>query len=121
ALLGKVVARDASALNATQVLHMATLGGAKALGLEAQIGSLEIGKAADITAVNLGALETQPVYHPISQLVYAAGREHVSDVWVAGQHLLKDRMLTTLDQQAILNKAKQWGEKILVADEQPGE
>ncbi|MDX2463373.1 MAG: amidohydrolase family protein, partial [Porticoccus sp.] len=98
-------------------LHMATLGGAKALGLETQIGSLEAGKAADITAVNLGELETQPVYHPISQLVYATGREQVSDVWVAGQHLLKDRVLTTMNQQAILAKAKQWGEKIGAADE----
>jgi len=119
ALLGKVVARDASALNATQTLHMATLGGARALGLETQTGSLEPGKAADITAVNLSTLETQPVYHPISQLVYAAGREHVSDVWVAGQHLLKNRELTTLDQQAILNKAQQWKEKIQLADKHP--
>ncbi len=119
ALLGKAVARDASALSAMQALHMATLGGARALGLETHIGSLETGKAADITAVNLGALETQPVYHPISQLVYAAGREHVSDVWVAGQHLLKDRVLTTLDQQTIIAKAQQWREKIQMADEHP--
>jgi 5-methylthioadenosine/S-adenosylhomocysteine deaminase len=119
ALLGKVVARDASAVNAAQVLHMATLGGARALGLDTQIGSLEPGKAADITAVNLGALETQPVYHPISQLVYAAGREQVSDVWVAGKHLLKDRVLTTLNQQDIIAKARQWAEKIQVADEHP--
>ncbi|MDT8384947.1 MAG: TRZ/ATZ family hydrolase [Gammaproteobacteria bacterium] len=120
ALLGKVVARDASALSAAQALHMATLGGARALGLEAQIGSLTPGKAADITAVDLGRLETQPVYHPISQLVYAASREQVSDVWVAGQHLLKDRVLTTLDQRAIIAKARQWAEKIQAADEHPG-
>lgn len=117
ALLGKAVARDASALSAAQTLHMATLGGARALGLDDTIGSLEIGKAADITAVDLSSLETQPVYHPISQLVYAAGREQVSDVWVAGQHLLKDRALTTLDQQAIITKAQQWAEKIQTADE----
>jgi len=117
ALLGKITARDASAVSAANVLHMATLGGAKALGLETHIGSLEAGKAADITAVDLGALETQPVYHPISQLVYAAGREQVSDVWVAGQHLLKGRALTTLNQQAIVNKARQWGKKIQAADE----
>ncbi|MCF6338106.1 MAG: TRZ/ATZ family hydrolase [Gammaproteobacteria bacterium] len=117
ALLSKVVARDASAVSAMQALHMATLGGAKALGLETQIGSLETGKAADITAVDLSALETQPVYHPISQLVYAAGREHVSDVWVAGQHLLKERVLTTLDRQAIIARAQQWRERIQMADE----
>lgn len=118
ALLGKAVASDASAVSAAQALHMATLGGARALGLDAQIGSLEIGKAADITAINFAALETQPLYHPISQLVYACNRQQVSDVWVAGQHLLKERVLTTLDQQAILAKARQWAEKIQVADEQ---
>jgi len=121
ALLGKATARDASTVSATDVLHIATLGGAKALGLESQIGSLEIGKSADITAVDLSALETQPVYHPISQLVYAAGREQVSDVWVAGQHLLKERVLTTLDQQSIVAKARRWGEKIQQSDEHPGE
>ena len=117
AMLGKVVAGNASAVNAEQVLHMATMGGAKALGLDAHVGSLKSGKAADITAVNLGALETQPLFNPISQLVYAAGREQVSDVWVAGQHLLKDRVLTTLDQQSIIAKARQWGEKIQQANE----
>jgi 5-methylthioadenosine/S-adenosylhomocysteine deaminase len=117
ALLGKAVALDASAVNAAQVLRMATLGGARALGLEDTIGSLEAGKAADITAVRFDAMETQPLYHPVSQLIYAAGREHVSDVWVAGRHLLKDRVLTTLDQAAILKKARSWGEKIQAADE----
>ena len=112
ALLGKVVADDASAVSAVQVLHMATLGGARALGLDSSIGSLEVGKAADITAVNLGMLETQPLFNPVSQLVYAAGREQVSNVWVAGQHLLKDRVLTTLDEAAIVTKAQQWAEKI---------
>jgi 5-methylthioadenosine/S-adenosylhomocysteine deaminase len=119
ALLGKAVAADASAVSASQVLHMATLGGARALGLDDTIGSLLPGKAADITAIHLGALETQPVYHPISQLVYATGRDQVSDVWVTGRHLLKDRILTTLDQQAILAKARQWAEKIQQADEHP--
>ena len=119
ALLGKAVAADASAVSASQVLQMATLGGARALGLDDTIGSLVPGKAADISAVHLGALETQPVYHPISQLVYASGRDQVSDVWVAGRHLLKERVLTTLDQQAILAKARQWAEKILAADEHP--
>jgi len=113
ALLAKAVANDASALPAAQALHMATLAGAKALGLDNLIGSIEKGKAADITAVNLSSLETQPVFNPISQLVYAAGREHVTDVWVAGKHVLKDRILTTLDRDAILSKSRQWGDKIL--------
>jgi 5-methylthioadenosine/S-adenosylhomocysteine deaminase len=117
ALLAKAVAGDASALSASQALHMATLGGAKALGLDETIGSLEVGKAADITAVDLSALETQPVYHPISQLVYAACRDQVSDVWVNGQHVLKDRELTTLDQTRVLDKARTWARKIQAADE----
>jgi len=120
ALLGKAVAGDASAVTAAQALHMATLGGAHALGLDETIGSLVPGKAADITAVDLGALETQPVYHPVSQLVYAAGREQVSDVWVAGRHLLKARELTTLNQASIIEKAHAWAEKIQAADEHPG-
>jgi len=120
ALLAKAVAEDASALSAAQALYIATLGGAKALGLDDHIGSLTPGKAADITAVNLASLETQPLYHPVSQLVYAACREQVTDVWVAGKHLLKERMLTTLDLAAIVGKAHSWGEKIGFTDEHPG-
>jgi len=120
ALLGKAVAADASAVSAERALHMATLSGARALGMDDEIGSLEAGKAADITAVDLGAIETQPLYHPISQLIYAAGRAQVSDVWIAGRHLLKDRELTTLDKSAILEKAQTWAEKIQAADEQDG-
>lgn len=119
ALLAKAVAGNASALSAAQALRMATLGGARALGLEEMIGSLEPGKAADITAVDLGRLETQPVYHPISHLIYATGRDQVTDVWVGGEHLLKERELTTLNGASILSKARQWGEKIGYADEHP--
>jgi 5-methylthioadenosine/S-adenosylhomocysteine deaminase len=119
ALLAKAIAEDASAMSAAQTLRMATLGGAKALGLDNIIGSLEVGKAADITAISMNSIETQPLYHPISQLVYAANREQVSDVWIAGQHVLKTRELTTLDQESILKKAHAWAEKIQVADENP--
>jgi 5-methylthioadenosine/S-adenosylhomocysteine deaminase len=112
ALLGKAVAADASAVSAAQALRMATLGGARALGLDDTIGSLVPGKCADIVAVDLGALETQPVYDPVSQLVYAAGREQVSDVWVAGRQLLRHRELTTIDEQQVLVAAREWGERI---------
>jgi 5-methylthioadenosine/S-adenosylhomocysteine deaminase len=112
ALLAKAVAKNASALPAEEILRMATINGAKALGLDSEIGSLEVGKAADIVAVDLGNIENQPVYNPISQLVYSAGRENVTDVWVAGNHLLKNRELTTLDKKSILAKAQQWQEKI---------
>ena len=112
ALLAKAVAKSASAMPAEDILRMATINNAVALGLESEIGSIEVGKSADITAIDLSAIENQPVYNPISQLVYSAGRENVSNVWVAGNHLLKDRELTTLDEKAILDKASYWHGKI---------
>ena len=112
ALIAKAVAKNACALPAEDILRMATINGAKALGLEKEIGSIEIGKAADITTVDLSGVENQPVYNPVSQLVYSAGRENISNVWVAGNHLLKDRQLTTLDEKSILEKTAYWQEKI---------
>jgi 5-methylthioadenosine/S-adenosylhomocysteine deaminase len=83
---------------------MATIRAAKAMGREADLGSLEVGKLADVVAVSLDALECRPVYHADAQLVYVAGREHVSDVWVGGRRVLKGRELTTLDQGALLDR-----------------
>ncbi len=116
ALLAKGVTKDASALPACDALRMATINGARALGMEAEIGSLEVGKAADICAVDLSHLETQPVYHPVSQLVYATGRDKVSDVWIAGRHLLRSGQLTTLDTQEIVSRAEEWRSKIAQHD-----
>lgn len=113
ALLAKGVAGDASALPAEKALEMATLNGARALGLESVCGSLVAGKAADIVAVKMDDLETQPLYHAVSQLVYATGRDKVSDVWVAGRHLLKERRLTTLDESEILAAAKRWQTRLV--------
>ncbi len=112
ALLAKAVAQDASAVPAAAVLRMATLNGARALGLEQEIGSLEVGKAADLVAIRLDAVETQPLYNPVSQLVYSANRDCVTDVWVAGRHLLRERQLTTLDEEAIVAQSRQWAEKL---------
>ncbi len=112
ALLAKGIGRDPSALPASQALRMATLNGAKALGLEQEIGSLEPGKAADLAALDLSPLETQPLYHPTSQLVYASGRHQITDVWIAGQQVLRNRELTTLDQEQILADAQAWRDKI---------
>ena len=112
ALLGKAVAGDAAALPAARVLRMATLNGARALGLGDETGSLEPGKAADIVAADLGQPETEPLHHPISALVYAAGRHQVTDAWVAGQRLLADRRLTTLDLDETVRRAREWREKI---------
>lgn len=112
ALLGKGVAEDPSALPAAQVLQMATLNGARALALADQTGSLVVGKAADITAIDLGQATTQPVYDPVSQIVYAAGREQVSDVWIAGQRLVSNSRVNCMDVQAITLNAARWGQRI---------
>lgn len=116
ALLGKSVAGDTTALPAARVLRMATLNAAQALGLAAETGSLKPGKSADVIAVDLGAPETEPVYHPHSTLVYAAGRHQVSDVWVAGRRLLANRQLTTLDEAEILQQARGWRDRITATD-----
>ena len=93
ALLAKAVAGDAEAMPAHAALRAATLGGARALGLEMRIGSIAPGKAADLAAVRLSGPELSPCYDPVSHVVYAAGRHNVSDVWVAGQRLLRDGMI----------------------------
>jgi 5-methylthioadenosine/S-adenosylhomocysteine deaminase len=93
ALIAKASARDAQALPAHAALRAATLGGAQALGLGERIGSIECGKRADLVAVDLGAPELAPCYDPVSHLVYAAGREHVSQVWVDGEIRLEEKRL----------------------------
>jgi Cytosine deaminase and related metal-dependent hydrolases len=112
ALLAKAVAADAAALPAVQALRMATLNGAHALGIGEETGSLKPGKAADICAVHLGGIESQPVYHPISQLVYSTTRQQVTDVWIAGKQVVKDRCLTTLDEQALVEDVRSWRKRI---------
>jgi len=121
ALLAKAVARQAGALPAAAALRMATLGGAKALGMEQEIGSIAVGKAADLTAVDLSSLETLPLYDPISDLVYAAGRHLVSDVWVAGRRLLKRRELTTLDIEEVAANAVRWRQRLECNSKQMGD
>lgn len=118
ALLAKAVAKDASAVPAVMALRMATINGAKALGLDNEIGSLEVGKAADIIAVHFDDIALHPVYHPLSHIVYACGRHQVTDVWVAGRHLLREGSLTTLDEHAIRDKTAQWQQKIAASDEE---
>src|SRR5687768_15864607 len=112
ALLAKGQSGRAEALPAGQALQMATLNGAKALSLDKLIGSLLPGKAADITAVDFSSPELTPCYDPISHLVYAAGQEHVSHVWVNGKMLLNDGELTMLDEQELLHRAEFWREQM---------
>ncbi|HQX91535.1 MAG TPA: TRZ/ATZ family hydrolase [Thermomonas sp.] len=112
ALLAKAVANDAAGFSAFEALHAATLGGAKALGFEDRIGSIEAGKDADLVCVDLSALETQPLHHVVSQLIYATGRQQVSDVWIAGVQKLRQRELVDMDSAAIVANARQWRQKI---------
>ncbi len=112
ALLAKAVAGDASAVPAAAALRMATLNGARALGLEELLGSLVPGKAADLVAVDLGGITTQPVYNPVSHLVYATGRHQVTDVWVAGRPVLRARALRTLDEIDLAQRARQWHDRL---------
>jgi 5-methylthioadenosine/S-adenosylhomocysteine deaminase len=112
ALLAKAVAQDASSVPAMTALRMATINGAKALGLEQETGSLTIGKSADVIAIDLDHLETQPLYCPVSQIVYAASRQQVTDVWVAGRQLLKQRQLTTVNLAALKIKIAEWQQRL---------
>ncbi|TPQ26394.1 TRZ/ATZ family hydrolase [Methylomonas koyamae] len=112
ALLAKAVAGDAGAVSAETALRMATLNGAKALGLEAEIGSLSVGKQADVAAIDLSELETQPLFNPLAQIVYAADRRQISDVWVAGRQLLKNRQLTTMDLAALNERVAVWQQRL---------
>lgn len=112
ALLAKGSTGDATAMPAHRALECATLGGARALGLQGITGSIVPGKMADLTAVDLSATALSPCYDPVSHLVYAAGREHVSDVWVGGKQLLVSGELAALDENAIRSRAAQWKTKI---------
>lgn len=112
ALLGKLTSMDPKAMPAEYALKMATLHGARALGIDHFTGTLQNGKAADFIAIDLEQIEIQPVYHPISAIVYAASRQQVTDVWIAGKHLLKNRELQTLDEKELLAKVKGWRKKI---------
>ncbi|MFQ5468962.1 MAG: TRZ/ATZ family hydrolase [Gammaproteobacteria bacterium] len=118
ALLAKAVANNASAVPASTALRMATLNGAQALGLGDETGSISVGKAADLVAVDLGGLDCQPVYNPVSHLVYAITREKVTDVWIGGKHVLKNRVLTTMDEHRIKAKSIEWQQKIANSDQQ---
>jgi 5-methylthioadenosine/S-adenosylhomocysteine deaminase len=112
ALLAKGASGDASAVGAPAALRMATLDGAAALGLESEVGSIETGKWADLAAIEFDTAETLPCYDPVSHVVYAAGREHVTHTWVAGELRLEDRRLTGMDERDLHEKARWWQSRI---------
>ena len=108
ALLAKAESNQASSVPAHSALHMATLGGARALGLADKIGSIERGKLADLCAVDLSNIALTPVYHPASHLVYAAGRNDVSHVWVEGRMRVDQGRLVDIDEERLRANARAW-------------
>lgn len=112
ALQAKLASRDARALGTHDLLRMATINGAKALGIDTITGSLEPGKAADIICINTDTPEMQPLHDPVSQLIYTACRDAVNDVWVNGVQLMQDRELLTIDVTAAIADARQWTGKL---------
>jgi len=113
AKLHKVHRLDPTVMPSEVVLEMATLGGAKVLGLEKEIGSLEVGKKADIIILDLNRPHLQPIYNIISHLVYSATGADVRDVTLDGKLIMQDRKLLTLDEATVLQKAQEWGQRIL--------
>lgn len=118
AILAKAVAQDAAGFDAFSALRAATLGSATAMGFGHLVGSIEPGKQADLACVDLSELETQPLHHVVSQLVYAASRQQVTDVWIAGRHKLDRRMLVDMDEAAIKANARQWRARIAGVEKQ---
>src|SRR3977135_4170274 len=118
ALLAKAVGNDAQAMPAHRALAAATLHGARALGLEASIGSLAPGKSADLCAVAFDEPELAPCYDPVSHLVYSAGREHVSHVWVAGEPRVREKKLVGFENRGLNNRVLLWQNK-LAAETKP--
>jgi 5-methylthioadenosine/S-adenosylhomocysteine deaminase len=112
AKLQKVTRMDPRALPARQVVEMATIGGARALHLDAQIGSLEVGKQADIVLIGTGATHATPMYNVYSQLVYALNAHDVRSVVIAGKIVMEDRVMLTMDKPEILAKAHEYQRKI---------
>lgn len=111
-LLAKAVAGNAAALPAHDALAMVTINGARAMGREADLGSLEIGKWADVIAIDLGDTLTQPVYDPVAHLVYSSHSRQVSHSWIAGVPQLREGELLRLDLHGLRSKVAQWQEKI---------
>jgi 5-methylthioadenosine/S-adenosylhomocysteine deaminase len=116
ALLAKGSSGQAGAMPAHGALHAATLAGARALGLEHKIGSIVSGKSADLTAVNLGKPELMPVYDAVSHLVYVAGREHVTEVWIGGNHVVNAQQLTRLDLPSLESGTRVWQNRVRVTN-----
>ena len=113
ALLAKTVSGDPTALDAYETLELVTLGSARALGLDTVVGSIELGKAADLITIDLTHSGALPVHRPESTLLYTVSGSHVRNVWVAGRQLLADGSPTTLDENAIHSRATVWASRLV--------
>ena len=114
-LLHKLQSGDPRVLSARTALEMATLGGARALGMAGQVGSLEPGKRADLIVVSMSAARQTPVYDPISHLVYTTRGDDVQTTIVHGRVLMRNRTIVTLDEAAVLRDARAWAQKVRAA------
>ena len=112
ALLIKGSTKSPESIPANEAIKMATINGAKALGLSSVIGSIEKNKKADLVAIDLSAIENQPIYNPISTLVYSSSRSDVSYVWIDGKIKLKEKSLVNIDEERIIQLAKKWQRKL---------
>jgi 5-methylthioadenosine/S-adenosylhomocysteine deaminase len=118
AKLQKLVRNDPEALSAKQSFEMATIGGARVLGMEKEIGSLEAGKRADLISIDLDAPNAVPMYDVYSQLVYSLKGSNVNDVIVNGREVVRDKRCLTLDQAAIIAKAREYGLQVAASVKQ---
>lgn len=112
ALLAKGVSADPTAVPAHKAIEMATINGARALGLDDLVGSLRKGKAADLISVDLNDFSSVPTFDPVSQLVYSANRNMVKNVWINGRQMVKDGELLAIDRNATIETARQWGQRL---------
>ena len=112
ALLIKGSTKSPESFSANEAIKMATINGAKALGLESIIGSIEKNKKADLVAIDLNSIENQPIYNPLTTLVYSSSRSDVSYVWIDGEIKLKDKKLVKIDEERIIQLAKKWQRKL---------
>ena len=112
ALIAKGNSLDAETVNSKQAIRMATINGAKSVGVDSEIGSLEAGKFADITAVDIAECQSSPLYDPASHIVYSCSKDQVSDVWIGGKRVLENRELHTIDEQECLSMVQVWQSKL---------
>lgn len=115
ALLAKAVANDASALPALEAIKMATINGAKAMGLNHKIGSIEVGKHADLISIDLSGINSHPIYDPISHVVYSSTRNQVANVWVDGYIQVENGKLSHINENELVEMAQSWADKIRTA------